>query len=103
MTEVEVIRRWQGSPVMGRVYAEDGTTLIKEGERCGLDDEFARRLADNKHPITGKADPLVRIIRMNVPATAGIASDGVLPDAARIMMLEEELASLRAAQAPRQA
>lgn len=58
ITEVEVLRRWRGSPVNG-------------GERCGIPNELAEELA--------RLDPpAVRIIRQDVPPTEGIDGEGVI-------------------------
>lgn len=64
MTEVEVLRRWRGSPVNAR-------TENAPGEHCGVPDELADELA-------AMSPPCVRILRRNVPATEGIGHDGVM-------------------------
>lgn len=56
ITEVEVITRWRGSPV-------------NPLERCGIPDDLATELAAMNPPV-------VRIIRRNVPPTAGIGLGG---------------------------
>jgi hypothetical protein len=55
MTEVEVLRRWQGS-------------TVNPLEKCGVPDALADQLA-------ALDPPAVKILRRNVPATEGIGAD----------------------------
>ena len=88
MTKVEVLRRWQGSPV-------------NKGEFCGVPDDLADELAALKDR-DGRPDPAVRIVQRNVPETAGLGGDNSLSGVdhvahalACIQELELENAQLR--------
>jgi len=88
VTEVEVLRRWQGSAVQPQ-------------EKCGIPQALAEQLA-NLDP------PAVRIIRHNVPATEGIDKEGVIGgDATRtrgdalIELVGELVQELRLARGPK--
>jgi len=63
--EVEVLRRWRGSPVNG--IGPNG----EPGEKCGIPEELAKNLA-------ALDPPAVRILRHDVPPTEGISTDGVI-------------------------
>ena len=86
MTEVEVIRRWRGSSV-------------NPLERCGIPDELADELASIPDD---KGGPAVRILRRNVPETAGLGGgehgnvNHLRQALDRIEELEKENAALRA-------
>lgn len=68
ITEVEVLRRWRGSPV-------NGPADNRPGEHCGLPDALADELANIPESMGG---PAVKIIRRNVPKTEGIDAHGVV-------------------------